>query len=72
VYRILGLPGDEVGQSVPRMIEYVHPDDRERMDLLMADPPGTVPEAGVEFEGPGDPGGRRGSRRARRGTHRAR
>jgi PAS domain S-box-containing protein len=50
VYRILGLAGDEVGQSVPQMIQYVHPDDRERMELLMADLPGSVPEAGLEFE----------------------
>ena len=57
------------------VLGYVHPDDRERMERMLADAverPEAVPEGGIEHDGPPRPGRRLGARDARRGPARAR
>ena len=51
MYRILGLPPGGHGLSETEVFEHVHPDDRERMERLLAGVakcPAAVPEAGIE------------------------
>jgi DNA-binding NarL/FixJ family response regulator len=49
--RILGLPPNRRPRSRAEAFEFVHPEDRERMELLLAEVlarPDAVPEAGIE------------------------
>jgi PAS domain S-box-containing protein len=51
MYRILGLPPSEARRTEEEVFEYVHPEDRERMQRLLAEVtthPEAVPKAGVE------------------------
>ena len=51
MYRILGLPSGKKAQSVAEIFERVHPEDRVRMERLLAEVtarPEAVPEAGIE------------------------
>jgi PAS domain S-box-containing protein len=51
MYRILGLAPVGEGISDRDVFEHVHPEDRERMERLLAEVaecPGAVPEAGIE------------------------
>ena len=51
IYRILGLPPTNEGQLEGQILAHVHPDDRERIERMLADVaerPEDVPEAGVE------------------------
>jgi PAS domain S-box-containing protein len=51
MYRILGLPPQNRAHSAEEVLELVHPDDRERMQRLLAEVtarPEAVPEAGIE------------------------
>jgi PAS domain S-box-containing protein len=51
MYRILGLPPSEDGRTEEAVLEHVHPEDRERIERLLADVaerPELVPEAGIE------------------------
>jgi PAS domain S-box-containing protein len=50
MYRILGLPPGRKAHSEAEVFELVHPEDRERMQRLLADVmarPAAVPEAGI-------------------------
>jgi PAS domain S-box-containing protein len=52
LYRILGRSHSEPAQTVAQVLEYVHPDDRERMGRMLTDVAErteTVPEAGLEL-----------------------
>ena len=51
MYKILGLPPGEAARSLAEVFEHVHPEDRERMQRLLAEVaahPEAVPKAGVE------------------------
>jgi PAS domain S-box-containing protein len=51
MYRILGLPPGEAARSVAEIFEQVHPEDRERMERLLAEVtahPDAVPNSGIE------------------------
>ena len=51
IYRILGIPPSDAAQPFGTVLGYVHPDDRERMQRMLADAverPEAVPEGGIE------------------------
>lgn len=51
MYRILGLPRAKERRNEQEIFEFVHPDDRERMERMLADVterPEAVPKAGIE------------------------
>jgi len=51
IYRILGIPPSAAAQPFETVLSYVHPDDRERMQRMLADAverPEAVPEEGIE------------------------
>ncbi len=51
MYRILGLSPGKGGRSVAEVLEHVHPEDRERIERMLAnvaERPETVPEHGIE------------------------
>jgi PAS domain S-box-containing protein len=51
MYRILGLSPGKGGQSVAEVLKHVHPEDRERIERMLAnvaEHPETVPEHGIE------------------------
>jgi PAS domain S-box-containing protein len=51
LYRILDLPPSEDGRTGEAVFEHVHPEDRERIERLLAavaERPELVPEAGIE------------------------
>lgn len=51
LYRILGIAPVAAAQPVGQALDYVHPDDRGRIERMLADVaerPETVPEAGIE------------------------
>ena len=51
IYRILGLPPSEVAQPFETVLKHVHPDDRERIQRMLADAveqPEAVPDGGIE------------------------
>jgi DNA-binding CsgD family transcriptional regulator len=51
MYRILGLPPGGV-RNLEEVFEHVHPEDRERMERLLAEVtahPETVPDVGIEY-----------------------
>ena len=53
MYRILGLPSAEQARDRAEVLEYVHADDRERMERMLAgvvERPQDVPERGLELE----------------------
>jgi DNA-binding CsgD family transcriptional regulator len=53
MYRILGLAPSRAGRSEVEILDYVHPDDRDRMHRLLTDVaerPQQVPERGLELE----------------------
>src|SRR6478672_6123500 len=53
MYRILGLPSAEQAHDPAEILEYVHADDRDRMERMLAavaDRPEEVPERGLELE----------------------
>lgn len=50
LYRILGLPPSDVAQAIEKVLTYVHPADRQRMERMLADVaerPESVPEGGI-------------------------
>ena len=51
IYRILGIPPSGAARPFGTVLSYVHPDDRERMQRMLADAveqPEAVPEDGLE------------------------
>jgi len=51
IYRILGIPPSGAAQPFGTVLGYVHPDDRERMERMLADAvarPEAVPDGGLE------------------------
>ena len=51
IYRILGIPPSGAAQPFETVLGYVHPDDRERMERMLADAvarPEAVPDGGLE------------------------
>jgi len=51
MYRILGVPRSDAALAIETALTYVHPDDRERIERMLADvleQPEAVPEGGIE------------------------